>query len=85
METYAPLSKGRRAALGAFAGVTGMALLSSVLLVFDHGAETAWAGLDARLKQPDPPCPTRGSMPPGCGTVFASVAVEVAAASAPAH
>lgn len=72
MQTYfSPLGKRSRAALAGVAAVTCVSLLSSVLLLFETKS-VAWAGLEARLQQPEPPCPTTGKLPEGCKSAFAS-------------
>lgn len=71
MTSYSPLGARSRVALACAAAVTCVSLLSSVLMLFET-KPVAWAGLEARLQQPEPPCPTMGEQPAHCRSAFAA-------------
>lgn len=83
MSTYANPRRRHRVALAAVAAVACLALLSSVLLLFDPAPGVPWAGLEARQRQPDPPCPLIGQLPERCVVNLASRAVAASGTGTP--
>ena len=81
MNAYRPLHRRHRMALAATACVASLALMASVLMLFDQRSALIWAGLDAHHAAQAAACVAAGDAAAQCGEQIAQVASDDAAAT----